>query len=389
MNIGRTTRCVLRLTFLVLVYVGLGGATPLYAQNDDCVLPNGRKGDGDDLKCRMGRLLATQQTFLANLKKHTDERCTGPECGRLKKSLDKAEAKRGRAAEAHRRASSKDYEDLTVKGNGKRKNQGGGNSGTSADQTTQAQEDEEPVPDLALGADIADDLDEVIEDIDDANVALAEEQSGGQALSALDTAPSPKFEARYNNALWTERTGKGLAWAVFGTYRAAHLLAEVADASCDQVVVAVGVGGNAKLACWSLFLIAQLTETAYEILQFLDSDIDSAEIEGAYERAGQVYDKVSELQVSSGNSDTQIGALQSDLATHDTGVRGLLTDLMAEVRANQQHLKKVMAVQRQIIRLLLQPDGKRTVDPNVLTCTGDDCPVVLACPGPECASPVK
>jgi hypothetical protein len=62
---------------------------------------------------------------------------------------------------------------------------------------------------------------------------------------------------------------------------------------------------------------------------------------------------------------------------------------MAEVKANQQHMKKVMAVQRQIIRLLLQPDGKRTVDPNVLTCTGDDCPVVLNCPGPECASPVK
>jgi hypothetical protein len=39
---------------------------------------------------------------------------------------------------------------------------------------------------------------------------------------------------------------------------------------------------------------------------------------------GQVYDKVSELQVTTGNSETQIGALQSDLATHDAAVRLLL-----------------------------------------------------------------
>jgi hypothetical protein len=46
-------------------------------------------------------------------------------------------------------------------------------------------------------------------------------------------------------------------------------------------------------------------------------------------------------------------------------------------------------VQKQIIRLLLTPEGRRAVDPSVLTCTGDDCPNVLACPGPECSFPIK
>jgi hypothetical protein len=386
MSIGPTTRCVRGVTFLALLYVCLGGATSLYAQSDACE-PGGKKGDGDDLKCRIGVLLDKQRTFLDKVKAHTDERCTAGECERLKKSIDKAKAKRDRAANAHGRATPKDYEDLTVKGNGKRKKQGDGTSGTSGDQTTQGQEGEEPVPDPDLGADLAADLDEVIEAVEDASAALDEEQGGGQALLGVNHAIG-KFEASYGYGR-TERTGAGWAMAAFIAFRASHTFAEVVDNVCGQTVVVGGFGGNTRAGCVPLFVVAQVLEHAYEFLQFLDSDINDAEIEGAYERAGQIYDKVSDLQVRTGNSETQIGALQSDLATHDAAVRNLLADVMAEVKANQQHMKKVMAVQRQIIRLLLQPDGKRTVDPNVLTCTGDDCPVVLNCPGPECASPVK
>jgi hypothetical protein len=49
----------------------------------------------------------------------------------------------------------------------------------------------------------------------------------------------------------------------------------------------------------------------------------------------------------------------------------------------------VKAVQRQTLRLLLTPEGRRAVNPLVLTCTGDDCPNVLDCPGRECDFPVK
>lgn len=390
MNIGVTNRCLFRLIFFALVYASLGGATVLYAQADPCERPGGRRGDGDDLKCRMGILLEKSQTFLEKTKARTDEQCaTGGGCERLKKSMEKAQAKSHRATNVHNRSTAKEYEDLTVKGNGKRKKKGGGNSDTSADQTTQAQEDEEeePPPDLAVGEDLANELDEAIATVDDANSALDAEPTGQQAPLGL-TQSTGKFEASYGYNR-SERTGPVIAMAAFTAFRLSHTLAEVSQNFCDQTVVVGGFGGNFSSGCATLFWTAQLFELIHETLGFLDDDIDSAEIEGAYERAGQVYDKVTDLQVSVGGTETDIAILRTDLASHDTGVRDLLADLMADVRANQQHLKKVIAVQRQIIRLLLQPDGRRTVDPNVLTCTGDDCPVVLACPGGECASPVK
>jgi hypothetical protein len=389
MNISVTNRCFFRLIFFALFYMCLGGASALYAQADACDRPGGKRGDGDDLKCRMGILLEKHKTFLENTKAHTDARCTSSDgCDKVKKSMEKALVKRNRAASVHARATAKDYEDITVKGNGKRKNKGGGNSGGGG-QTAEDQqnEDEEPQPDPAIGEDLANELDEAIEAIDDANTALAAEPTGQQASFALTTSTG-KFEASYGFGK-SERTGPVLIGATFAAFRLSQLASQIGEIYCQQTAVVAGFGGNFSVGCAVIRYVAALAELAYETLDFLDGDIDSAEIEGAYKRAGQVYDKVSELQVSTGNTETQIGALQDDLATHDAGVRNLLADVMDAVRANQQQVKKVIAVQRQIIRLLLQPDGKRTVDPNVLTCTGDNCPVVLACPGNECASPVK
>jgi hypothetical protein len=389
MNIGVTNRCLFRLIFFALVYACLGGATALFAQADSCERPGGRRGDGDDLKCRMGILLEKSQTFLEKTKARTDEQCaTGGGCERLKKSMEKAQAKSHRATNAHNRSTAQEYEDLTVKGNGKRKKKGGGNSGGGG-QTAEDQqnEDEEPQPDPAVGEDLANELDEAITTVDDANSALDEEPTSQQVPLALSQSTG-KFEANYGYNR-SERTGPVIAMAAFVAFRLSHTLAEVSQNFCDQTVVVGGFGGNFSSGCATFFWTGQLFETIHETLGFLDDDIDSAEIEGAYERAGQVYDKVSELQVTVGGTDQDIAVLRSDLASHDTGVRDLLADVMAEVRANQQQMKKVIAVQRQIIRLLLQPEGKRSVNPAVLTCTGDNCPLVLDCPGNECVSPVK
>jgi len=75
---------------------------------------------------------------------------------------------------------------------------------------------------------------------------------------------------------------------------------------------------------------------------------------------------------------SRLALILGDLATLKDGV----------VEINHR-LLSVQAVQKQIIRLELTPEGRRAVDPDVLTCTGDDCPNVLACPGDECSFPVK
>ncbi|MCI0349268.1 MAG: hypothetical protein L0Z53_07580, partial [Acidobacteriales bacterium] len=285
MNIGVTNRCLFRLIFFGLVYACLGGATALYAQADPCERPGGKRGDGDDLKCRMGILLEKQKTFLENTKAHTDARCTSSDgCDRVKKSMERALAKRNRAASVHDRATAKDYEDITVKGNGKRKKQGGGNSG-GGEQTAEDQqnEDEEPQPDPAIGEDLANELDEAIEAIDDANTALAAESTGEQALLGLNQATG-KFEASYGFGR-SERTGPILIGGTFTAFRLSQLASQIAEIYCKQTAVVAGFGGNFSVGCAVIRYVAGLAELAYETLDFLDGDIDSAEIEGAYERA--------------------------------------------------------------------------------------------------------
>jgi hypothetical protein len=81
--------------------------------------------------------------------------------------------------------------------------------------------------------------------------------------------------------------------------------------------------------------------------------------------------------------------IKNRLATHDTEIKALLATLQGVVDENNQRLKSAQAVQRAIIRLLLTPEGRRSVNPAVLTCTGDNCPSVLRCPGPECSFPIR
>jgi len=50
-----------------------------------------------------------------------------------------------------------------------------------------------------------------------------------------------------------------------------------------------------------------------------------------------------------------------------------------------QRLKVAEALERQTIKLLLTPEGLRNADPALLVCTGDNCPKLVLCPGPECS----
>ncbi len=145
---------------------------------------------------------------------------------------------------------------------------------------------------------------------------------------------SADFEALHSILLATAKTIDGTAGL------ACHALLEGFDAACF-VAAAVSFA----------FLIAE--ETILSQCGLQDALVDSAEIEAAFENTL---------------------AIHANLDTHDEDIK--------------QVLLTVKAAQRQILRLLLTPQGRRKVDPDVLTCTGDDCPRVLDCPGGECRFPI-
>lgn len=122
----------------------------------------------------------------------------------------------------------------------------------------------------------------------------------------------------------------------------------VCDGNLEPISRAICFGGAAIAFA---FLVAE--ETILSQCSLQDALVDSAEIEAAYENSL---------------------AIHANLDTHDEDIK--------------QVLLTVKAAQRQILRLLLTPQGRRKVDPDVLTCTGDDCPQVLDCPGTECRFPI-
>ncbi len=190
---------------------------------------------------------------------------------------------------------------------------------------------------------------------------------------------------------------------------------DIAGRACDQVAVAIGVGGNTSVACIAadvLFAVAKGVELAvrlaYYLLTFCDATIDGAEIEGAYERASDIYDQnvdldadlvahdlhiEAELAAHDLNIDTDLAAhdlhietelaahdlhIETELAAHDADIKALLATLQDAVDENHRLIQIFMSRQLESMRLQITPSGRREVDEEVLTCTGPDCPVYPA-----------
>jgi hypothetical protein len=159
-------------------------------------------------------------------------------------------------------------------------------------------------------------------------------------------------------------------WALVAQQAADAVLAG-AGRICDETIVILGEGGNTSLVCLPFEIALQAAKVPFELADFCGGEEDSSYIEGSYSRLQHINNDLLTL-------DGEVAALADALELLD-----------AAVKANEQRLKTVQAVQKQIIKLLLTPEGRRAVNPAVLTCTGDDCPNVLACPGPECSFPLK
>lgn len=179
----------------------------------------------------------------------------------------------------------------------------------------------------------------------------------------------------------------------------------------------------ADIPCWLANAVtttgAQATETIAVQCALVDGAVDAAEIEAAYENTVAIYrnldahhsalrahdadtkaaitNATTTLSTALAAHDTQIKAainhatnvLSLALASHDAAIKALLANLSAGVDQNRKLLRVNQTLQHQVIRLLLTPEGRRTVNPALMTCTGDNCPKVLNCPGNECAFPIS
>jgi hypothetical protein len=177
---------------------------------------------------------------------------------------------------------------------------------------------------------------------------------------------------------------------------------------CDQVGGVFGFCVNTSVACipadialFAAELVVGAAETVVEHIAFCDSAVDSSEIEGVYERAGHIHTDLvdhdtnidADLAAHDANIDGDLIAhdanidadliahdanIDADLVQHDTDIKALLADLQGAVDENQRLIKISMSRQLEVMRLLITPSGRRVINMDVLTCTGDDCPIYPA-----------
>lgn len=121
----------------------------------------------------------------------------------------------------------------------------------------------------------------------------------------------------------------------------AETVREAASRACGQVVVAAGFGGNPQnVACFVTDLlyigakaIHAVLRVAFDLIIFCDSDIDSAEIEGTYLRAGDIFALNQDIQLQLTAHNTNIDA---DLVTHDAEIKARLDIIDAKLDALQK-----------------------------------------------------
>jgi hypothetical protein len=172
------------------------------------------------------------------------------------------------------------------------------------------------------------------------------------------------------------------------------------DYACETIVEILGEGTNAP------FCIAAAIAKAVEVV--LDSLIDHQEfcnglLDGS--KADAILGDIINVHGDVGALDTHLtnvnDQITSEFSALDTHITNVDNHIAAEFVALDAHLVTLVnqlsnqiaqgtallaADLKQVMKLELTPEGLRKIVPAILTCTGSNCPNVLAnCPGTGCA----
>jgi hypothetical protein len=176
------------------------------------------------------------------------------------------------------------------------------------------------------------------------------------------------------------------------TFAFANIVAEVVCEALPELL---------DIPCWVaqgvLQVAAEANNTVTAQCAIVDGAVDATEIEASFENTVALYQNLDAHHLALRAHDfdlknlvnTSTTTLSLAISKHDADLKALLTLVLAGIAQNTQQLKVVQTLDTQVIRLLLTPEGRRAVNPAVLTCTGDNCPKVLDCPGEECSFPIR
>jgi Flp pilus assembly pilin Flp len=130
-----------------------------------------------------------------------------------------------------------------------------------------------------------------------------------------------------------------------------------------------------------------------------DGNVNAAKIDAGFHNTVTIFDALgtdfTSLNTALSTDFTNLNtALSTDFTNLTTTVNSdsattdalITTDFMALTNQISQGTALLQAYLKQIMKLELTPNGQKVIDPPILTCTGTNCPNVLAmCPAAGCS----
>jgi len=166
---------------------------------------------------------------------------------------------------------------------------------------------------------------------------------------------------------------------------AAYFIAKFADE--NQSLCNEHMGASEISATWTgLKTVHSNVQHVHDDLANVDADLASHDTDIKFQLTTHDTNIDGDLIAHDTNIDGDLVAhdttIRAELATHDADIKARLGEIQGTVDENQRLLVISMARQAEILRLLITPSGKREINPDVLNCTGADCPqagIVLSC----------
>lgn len=152
----------------------------------------------------------------------------------------------------------------------------------------------------------------------------------------------------------SDRQDSAVAAASEAALFVAETVREEASRACDETIVVLGEGGNGSLVCLvtdAIYIVAKATNQA---LAFCDGDIDSAEIEGSYDRLAHIHSNL-ETSIANDNSNTtainsNVDAAEAAIIANDNANRAAIIAndnanrdaIIANANANKNELRDLI-----------------------------------------------
>ena len=114
-------------------------------------------------------------------------------------------------------------------------------------------------------------------------------------------------------------------------YFLAEAVRDIAQNGCNEVIVALGFGGNLRLACLVTDAIYIIAKAVNQAIHFCDDDYTASVVNANYDRLGHIHDDLEDVKA---NENTNYTNIIGNATTNTTTITGAVTTAKTDIISN-------------------------------------------------------